>query len=97
MAAPESILSARFLLGRAVHAATASGDGVHAQLLHHPAGERFFQHAPGGTIGLGIAKLLRNNGAVADIKRNYSAQFQTTQHDSAETGLRRCALECGYK
>ncbi len=28
---------------------------------------------------------------------NYSARFQATQDDSAETGLRRCAVECGYK
>ena len=28
---------------------------------------------------------------------NYSPQFQVPHHDSAETRLRRCALECGYK
>lgn len=51
------------------------------------------------SLQVGIEQAQRKLALAVDTAKigNYSPQFQVPHHDSAETRLRRCALECGYK
>jgi hypothetical protein len=46
------------MLRVAMHTTSACSNGIHAQLLYHPARIYFLQQLFGGTVGLVIAKLL---------------------------------------